>query len=284
MRAADRQRMWTQAAAPDTVRRRVVELAGYGWFLPALALKAVRRRYRRTLLGWPWLVLRPLAGALAGALLFAGVLGVETGAVPYLLFFTVGLAAWSIVNVGLMWVTRSLEVNRRLLRTTYFPRLLLPLSHLAPALLEFAVFCAVALAVGAYYAASGQYSLPSAAGAPLVVGAVAYGCLLVLAIGLWTSVLGARNRDLRFSLGYITQAWLFVTPVIYPLAAVPESWQTLVSLNPATLLVVAFRDGALGTDELQPVMVLSGAAFLVPVLLGGLWFFTRSTVTALDQV
>jgi lipopolysaccharide transport system permease protein len=256
----------------------------YRWFLPALALRAVRRRYRRTILGWPWLVIRPLSGALAGALLFAGVLGVQTGRVPYLLFFAVGSAAWSLVSVGLLWCTRSLEVNRRLLRTAYFPRLLLPVSHLAPALLEFAIFFLVAVAVGIYYAAVGEYPLPPPTDLLYLPVAVLYGCLLVLALGLWTSVLGARNRDLRFSLGYVTQAWMFVTPVIYPLTAVPGAWRFVVTCNPATLLVVLLRQAMLGTHELEPAMAVSGLVALLPLLLGGFWFFTRAPITSLDEV
>lgn len=281
---AERSDRWVQTPAPRTLVRRVLEVLAYRWFLPALALRAVRRRYRRTILGWPWLVVRPLAGALAGALLFAGVLGVETGRVPYLLFFAVGLTAWSIINVGLLWCTRSLEVNRRLLRTTYFPRLLLPISHLVPALVEFVVFFLVALAIAVYYATVGDYPLPGPEGLPYVLLALLYGCLLVLGLGLWTSVLGARNRDLRFSLSYVTQAWLFLTPVIYPLSAVPESWRAVVTWNPATLLVVLFREGALGTDELEPAMVVSGLVVLVPLLLSGLWFFSRAPITSLDEV
>jgi lipopolysaccharide transport system permease protein len=275
---------WCTTPAPTTLRGRGREVLEYAYFLPTLALEALRRRYRRTLLGWPWLIVRPLATALAGTLLFAGILGVQTDPVPYVLFFSVGMAAWSLVAVGVLWCTRSLEINRRLLGTLYFPRSLLPVSHLAPALVEFAVFFAVAIALVAGFAAFDRYPLPDPASIVYLVLALGYGLALVLAIGWWTAVLGARNRDLRLSLAFVTQGWLYATPVIYPLSAVPEDWRWAVSVNPATLLVVLFRRAVLGQGEVQTTMVVSAVALVIPLFVGGLWFFHRSRVTELRRV
>jgi lipopolysaccharide transport system permease protein len=270
-------------AAPSTRWGKIRDFASYRALMWPLALQAIRRRYRRTLLGWPWLVIRPLIAAVAGSILFAGVLGVETGP-PYLLFFAVSMAAWSLLNVGLPWCTRSLEMNRRLLETVYFPRLLLPVTHLVPAIVEFAVFVVVALLVACYFLLAGGYSLPPPTSLLYAVGATVYGLSLVLAIGLWTCILGARNRDLRFSLPYIVQVWLFATPVVYPITAVPADWRAVISANPATLLVSMFRRGFFEQEQITQPMVVGGFGVTVPLLLGGFWFFHRARVTTLEPV
>lgn len=281
----ERQGSWVVGPIPTDLRGRFRELVEYSPFLVLFARDAARRRWRRTRLGWPWLVVRPLVGALAGTVLFSNLLGVDAGPLPYLLFYAAGLAAWTLLDVGLLWCTRSLEINRRLLQNVYFPRIFLPVTHIYPALIEFSVYLAVLLGmIGYYVAVYGSSAHPSLSSLPFLVLAVLYAVTLVIGLGLWTSVLGAHNRDLRFSLRYVTQLWMLGTPIIYPLELVPQRWRILVEANPATALVVMFRKGVLGVGELSMLMVLSATVVLTVTVASGLWFFHRAPVTSLNRV
>ena len=253
--------------------------------LPYFARRYLEKLYVRTWLGWLWIPLRPILDIGSRVLIFGSLLGAPSDGVPYLLFFVIGTSTWTLFSESAIWGTRSIEMNRRFLRRLYLPRLTLLLAALAPSALRFAMYMVIALVAFAYYGlVEGELYLELQAETLLLPAGLLLAVLLALSLACWTSVYGAYARDVRFGMGYALSFWYFLTPVIYPLSAVPENLRTLASLNPMTTPIEMVRLGVFGKGE----VLASGLAStgLVILVIGGLglWFFDRSEARALDSV
>jgi lipopolysaccharide transport system permease protein len=247
--------------------------------------RALRKVYARTVLGRAWLVLRPLANTVPGALIFGGVLGAPSDGLPYFLFFVAGMTAWTMFERCLYWATRSIELNRGLLTRLYFPRLLLPVASISPGLVEVALFL-VMLAITLLWLGFVDGSWLLVVGPGLLAAAAALVLCLAFAVGLglWTSVLAARARDMRYSLQIVLGFWMLVTPVVYPLSAVPGGFRDLAAANPMTPLVEMFRWGLFDRGDVQPVSLAVSIAVILLVALGGLWYFDRAEAASVDSI
>jgi lipopolysaccharide transport system permease protein len=246
--------------------------------------RATMRRYARTWLGRFWLLLAPGLAVGAQVFLFGGILGIRTG-VPYVIFFLVAFAAWHYFSELAYWATRSLEINRRSLRTMYVPRLTLVAASIVPSAIDYAIylgFLAIAVAhflvtQGDPYITLGVQTLMTLAGLALLTG---FG----LAIGLWLSVPALKARDVRFGLRFALRLIYFFTPVVYPLSLVPARYRGVIELNPLTYPMELVKGGLMGLPVDVPAssIVITGCSLLA--LLGsGLVFFTRLETVALDS-
>lgn len=252
-----------------------------GWF----GKRLLEKRYQRTWLGWVWLPLRPTLDVVARAFVFGSILSAPSEGVPYLLFFLIGMSAWNLFEESVFWSARSLELNRRILRRVYVPRLTMLVGSLAIGAVEYLIYMIMAalavtyylLADGTTYLALGANTLAAVAGLALIV-------LLAQSLGLWLSVLGAQARDVRFFLRYITGFWFFLTPVIYPLGAVPENLRWLAAINPVTAPVEMVKYGVLGTGGVPMEALAVTIGFIVVVATGGIAFFRRSEAAAVDAM
>jgi lipopolysaccharide transport system permease protein len=264
---------------------RIRELRQYRGLLGYFGARSMEKITARTVLGRWWLVLRPVLDILTAALIFGGVLAIASPAVPYVLFFLAGATCWRLLENGLLWSTRSLEIHRRLLSKVYFPRLLLPVAALAPALIEFGCYVvALSLAIVYFSLLDGTLYLNLGPELLVAVGALAMSQALALGIGLWTAVLGANARDVRYSLMYITAFWYLLTPVIYPLSLVPDRFRPIAEINPMTPIVELFKWGLVGAGEVRPVGLAIAGALIAAVWAGGLWFFGRAEAQAVDAL
>lgn len=266
-------------------RSRMRELWAYRHLLRFFAGRAVDKIASRTVLGKAWLVIRPLADTLTRALVFGGVLKAPSGGVPYLLFFIIGMWAWRLFDRSLFWATRAIEINRRIVRKMYFPHLLLPLASTAPGLIEFGVFSFMTAAALALYGITDGHSyLVLGPNLLLVPLGLLMSFLMAVSLGLITSVFGAFGRDTRYSLVYVLEFWMFVTPVIYPLSAIGSGFRPLAELNPMTPVIEMVRFGLVGSGEILPVPLVVTAVFITATSVLGLRFFSRFEAAAIDSV
>jgi lipopolysaccharide transport system permease protein len=241
------------------------------------ARRAIEKNYARTRLGKPWLLIRPLMDSGGKALIFGGVLSVPSNGVPYFLFLLAGMSTWRLFDRALYWGTRSLELNRRLTAQLYFPRLILPVAHLAPGIVDYVIYSAVMLVVAGYYGITDHDFYLRGGIHPLVTVAAVLLCLaFACALALWTSVIGERYRDVRFTLHYVLEFWFFVTPVLFPLSAVPHGIRPLAAANPMTGIVQMAKWGLLGIDSLDPLVI--GWSVFATLAFGvlGIRFFRRA--------
>lgn len=257
----------------------------YRYLFRYVAAQTLERGTRRTVLGWSWLVMRPLLPIVLGTLVFGNLLRAPSDGIPYFLFFLTGTASWQLFERCLMWATRSLELNRRLIAMLYFPRIILPAASMSPAWFDSLLYATLILGTALYYlAAEGRWYLGSVLGLVAAGGAVVVSVALAFGLGLWLSVLEARARDVRFGLIYFMRFWFYGTPVFYPVSAVSPQYRWLVLLNPVAPLVEMFRWGVLGVGHVSwPWLGVAVAATSVAVV-SGLWFFNRAEATAVDAL
>ena len=251
-----------------------------------LGLRALQNRYKATILGWVWLLIRPLIPVLITTLVFSTMAGLQSGPVPYFLFVLLGNAVWHLFEESLMWCTRSIQMHRRLLTKLYFPRIIVLPASVTPALAEFGIHLGLIAAAAGYYVwTEGTPYLTLGPGLATAVGGFLLALGTAFGFGLFTAVLGAETRDMRFTLRYILRFWFFLTPVAYPVALVPEAWRWLAVLNPVTPAVELFRSGLLGTTpDLAPAQIAFSVGLTLVTITGGFWFFTRSEASAVDRV
>jgi lipopolysaccharide transport system permease protein len=250
------------------------------------AIRTVQRSYRRTLLGWLWLVIRPVVPVIIYTFVFNQMAGIQSGATPYFLFFMVGNAAWGVLEESLMWITRSFQINKGLLGKMYFPRIILPVAATGPALVTLAIQLVLIVGASLYYlSVDGQLYLSLGWHSWLALAGVLLTLVLAIGIGFFTSVLGAEHRDIRFTLGYIFRFWFFLTPIVYPLSLVPEQWRGVAAVNPMTTSVELFKWGLLGIrSELGAESIATALVIVGLVFAAGLVFFVRAEAASIDRL
>lgn len=263
--------------------RRAEELWRYRRVLLFFIRGAFRMLYAKTQLGWPWLLLRPLIPLVVGSFVFGEIMEVASGDLPYFLFFTIGMTAWNFFDGPLMWSTRSIDRNRRLITRLYFPRVLLPVANLSPGLLDPLIGIAVLIVANVYYfQTEGVWYLRLHLGLLVAVPIVALTLMSALSISLWTSLWQARARDVRFVVAYMLSFWFYFTPVIYPMATLPEPWRTVGRLNPLVGLVESFKWAVVPSGPF-PLRSLAYATAVTGAMLAlGLWNFHRVERSAAD--
>jgi lipopolysaccharide transport system permease protein len=276
---------WLIEPRGRNLRARVVEIWTFRRLFAYFAKQAVERLYRSTALGAAWLFIRPLFPLTINVLVFRGVLGVETPGVPYFLFLLVGSSIWELFSTGLMWATRSLQLNRAMLGRMYFPRVIVPVATLSVAFVNFLITLAVLVIALVYYRVTqGVWYLAGPDHLVWAVGALLLAATFALSIGLWTAPLAAQYRDVRFTLGMVLGFWALLTPVVYPLSAVPPKYLWIVYLNPLAGIVQAFKWGVLGIETIDVTVLAIDAVIVSLVLASGLWFFSRVEGDAVDRI
>jgi lipopolysaccharide transport system permease protein len=277
--------LWLIEARQDGVLDKVRELWRYRylwWYFAADALKAM---YRRTKLGWIWLVIRVTAPVGISALIFGGLLGVASNGPPYFLFFACGMTTWILFERSLLVVTRSLERNRKLITKVYFPRLILPLSAVAPGLLYLAILLIAIFGSVIYYRRqAGIWYITLRPELLAALLSILFTLVFTVSVGLWTSVLQARYPDVRQGIRYFMPFWMYFTPIIYPVTLIPEPWRWLMALNPMATIVEVFKWGTLGYGQLHATSIALSLAMIVLTMISGIWFFNREEATSIDKL
>jgi lipopolysaccharide transport system permease protein len=247
----------------------LAELWRYRELLCFLALRDIQVRYKQTALGVAWAVLQPLLTMFIFTVIFGVLAGVPSDGVPYALFVLVGLLPWQLFSYALTQSSQSLVAEQRLITKVYFPRLIVPLASVVSGLADFAVAFVLVLGAMAFYAVTPGWNLLAVPA--LVVFAVA----TALAVGLWLAALNVQYRDVRYIVPFLTQAWMYATPVAYPSSLIPEAYRPLFGLNPMAGVVEGFRWALLGTGEAPTALVGVSALTVAALLAGGLYYFRR---------
>lgn len=269
-------------------RPRVSELLTDAWrsrhLLSRLGIRVIVKGYVGARLGRAWLFLRPTLSIFAMGLLFGAVLNAPSDGVPYVLFLLVGMTSWMAIERFVFWSTRSFDVYRRVVRNLHVPMLTIPLASATPAVLELGVMATLTMLTTLWLlAADGTFYLDLRPATLLVPVGLGLALLLAFSVGVWLSALNARARDVRITLRYFLMVWLYSTPVIYSLDALPASWQFLGTINPAVAPVEIVKWGLLGVGGVGMGSVLVCVGFIGVVGGAGLLFFARMSPRLLDS-
>ena len=243
------------------------ELFRYRQLLFSLALKDIRVKYAQTVVGLLWAVLNPLITLAVLVFAFNKVGGVDTGSVHPVLFALAGLVTWNYFSVLFSEAGMSLVGNQQLVKKIYFPRLIIPLSKAISGLLDLAITLILFLLLFIFLR---QSLLMELVYLPFFI-------LLVIlsgwAGGIWMSALTIRFRDFQFVIPLITRIGMFVTPIAFPVHAVPERYQSLMYLNPLTGSIAGFRWAALGSPFPEHLWI--SILVMLLLLVSGVMYFAH---------
>jgi lipopolysaccharide transport system permease protein len=260
------------------VALRLREVVAYRELLFFLVWRDLKVRYKQTILGVAWAVLQPLLTMLVFALFFGRLARVPSDGVPYSLFAYTALIPWTFFATGLTTASNSLVGSANLITKVYFPRLTIPLATVLAGLVDFA------LAFPVLFGLMWWYGLAPTGNVIWLPAFIALAFVTALGVGLWLSALNVEFRDVRHVVPFLTQLWMFATPIAYPSSLLPEQWRAVYALNPMVGVVEGFRWALLGTTTRPGPMILVSAAVALALLVGGAFFFRRMERTFADVV
>jgi lipopolysaccharide transport system permease protein len=240
-----------------------------------LVWRDLKVRYKQTVLGAAWAILQPLFTMLVFSLFFGRLARVPSDGIPYPIFAFTALVPWMFFAHGLTQSSNSLVESSNLIKKVYFPRLAIPISTVLSGVVDFVLSFAVLLGMLAFYRV------------PLTWNILWLPVFLLLAlmtslgVGLWISALNVQYRDFRYIVPFLTQFWMFATPIAYSSSLLREPWTTVYGLNPMAGVVTGFRWAMLGTATPGPIVFASAAAALV-ILIGGAFYFRKMERTFAD--
>lgn len=253
------------------------ELWDYRELLYFLTWRDVKVRYKQTALGAAWAIIQPVFMMLVFSLFFGRLAKMPSDGIPYPIFTFCALLPWQLFAHALTESSNSLVANERLITKVYFPRLVVPIAAVLGGLVDFAVAFVILLGLMVYYGivpTSAIITLP---------GFIILAIMTALAVGLWLSALNVKYRDVRYTINFLIQFWLFATPIAYPSSLVPERWRALYGLNPMAGVVEGFRWALLGTKPPGAMLWVSIGVVLL-LLVGGLFYFRRMEQEFADVV
>jgi homopolymeric O-antigen transport system permease protein len=249
---------------------RLTEIWEYRELLYFLIWRDVKIRYKQTALGAAWAVLQPLLTMVVFSVVFGRFAGLPSDGIPYPVFTYSALLPWQLFAFALGESSNSLVAHQRLISKVYFPRLIIPLSAIGVGLVDFFVSLVVLFGLMAYYGIAPTFALWTAPLWALLAVSSALG------VGLWLSALNVKYRDVRYTLPFLTQIWMFASPVAYASSLVPETWRPIYSLNPMVGVIDGFRWALLGAANPPLVTVLVSVGAVCVLLLTGLIYFRRT--------
>ena len=254
------------------------ELWAYRELVYFLTWRDIKVRYKQTVLGAAWAILQPLLTMLVFSLFFGRLAGVPSDGVPYPIFTFAALVPWTFFANGLAQSSNSLIGNANLITKVYFPRLAAPIATIFSGVVDFALAFLVLLGMMAFYGIAPSLRLvwlPSFLLLALVTS---------LGVGLWLSAMNVLFRDVRYTVPFLTQFWLFATPIAYSSSLLREPWRTVYGINPMVGVVEGFRWALLGTAQTPGAMVIVSAGVALGLMLSGAYYFRRMEKTFADLV
>jgi lipopolysaccharide transport system permease protein len=257
---------------------RLKELWHYRELLFFLAWRDVKVRYKQTALGVAWAVLQPLLGMLVFTVFFGRLAKLPSDGIPYPLFSYSALLVWQLFAYSLTESSNSVVANERLITKVYFPRLVIPTASILAGLVDFGIAMILVIGMMAYYGVWPNWAIFTL---PLFV---LFAIATALAVGLWLSALNVQYRDVRYTVPFITQFWLFASPVAYSSSLVPARWHPFYGLNPMAGVVDGFRWALLGRSPAPGAMLWVSALTVTAILISGLYYYRRMEDNFADVV
>jgi lipopolysaccharide transport system permease protein len=269
--------MIRRQARPGWVAIDFAELWRYRELIVFYAIRDIKVRYKQTLLGITWAVLQPVLTMLVFSIFFGKLAGVPSDGIPYPIFAYCGLVPWQLFAYALTQSSSRIVEDAQVITKVYFPRLIVPLASVIAGLIDFTI------ALGTLAAMMLYYDIPLGWAILTLPLFTVLALMAALAVGLWLSALNVRYRDVRYTIPFLAQFWLFVTPVAYSSSLVPAEWQVLYGINPMVGVVNGFRWALLGKTPPDPMLLVSVMATAV-LLTGGLFYFRRMEKSFADII
>lgn len=239
----------------------------------------IKVRYKQTMLGAAWAVIQPVMTMLVFTFIFGSVAKVPTDGIPYPIFSYTALLPWGLFVAALNQASRSLTSNNNMITKVYFPRLVLPIASVLAGLVDFAIAFVILIGLMFYYKVSPAWNVLWALPLFMLLAIVT-----ALGVALWLSAINVKYRDVNYALPFLTQFWLFITPVAYSANVISEKWQLVYSLNPMAGVVNGFRWALLGAGNGPDMALWVSASISLVILVTGLFYFRNMERTFADTI
>lgn len=239
----------------------------------------VKVKYKQTLLGMAWAVIQPVMTMLVFTFLFGKVAKLPTDGIPYPVFSFTALLPWGLFTTALNQGSRSLVAHNNMVTKIYFPRLILPLASVLSGVVDFAIAFVILIGLMIYYQVTPAWHLLWTLPLLLIMTVVT-----ALGVALWLSAINVKYRDVNQALPFLTQFWLFATPVAYSASVISAKWQLVYSLNPMAGVVNGFRWALLGSGNGPDLSFWVSALISVVILISGLFYFRSMEKTFADTI
>src|SRR5213596_239672 len=244
-----------------------------------LAWRDVSVRYKQTIIGLAWAVIRPFLTMVVFTVIFGRIAALPSGGPPYALMVFAAMLPWSLFSTALGEASNSLIGNERLISKVYFPRLIIPTATIVAAFVDFLISFVILLGLMVYYRFVPGWNILTL---PLFI---LMALLASLGPGLWITALNVKYRDFRYVIPFLVQFGLYVSPVGFSSSVVPEKWRLLYSLNPMVGVIDGFRWALLrGESPLWWPGLLSSVILTCVLCLSGIWYFRRMERTFADVI
>jgi len=254
------------------------ELWSYRDLFWILAWRDVKLRYRQTALGVTWVILQPILTSGIFAVVFGLLAELPSGESPYLLFAFAGTLPWILFSQSLSRAGGSLVGSRDMISKVYFPRMILPIASTFSVMVDFIVGL---VSMGVLFLI---YRVPLTWRLSVIPGLVVINLLIAIGVSFWVSAFSVHYRDFIYVLPFLTQAWMYASPVAYSSEIIPEAWLTLYALNPMVGIIDGFRWALLGQGEFSWVSIGISFGVGVIVFLAGAFVFRRVERSFADVV
>lgn len=242
------------------------ELWAYRELLWVLTARDIRVRYKQTVLGAAWAIIRPFTTMVIFSVVFGQLAKIPSEGYPYPVFVYAALLPWTFFSAAISTSGQSLVGSSHLVSKVYFPRLIIPLASAGAGLVDLLISTGILLLLMLWYGVGWSWNLLAA---PVLLLAVVFAAL---GVGTLLSALTVAYRDFTHITPFLVQIWLYVTPVVFPVSLVPQPWQWLLYLNPMTGLVEGFRSAFLGKPFDLPGLSISLAVAIGVFVLGVAYF------------
>lgn len=254
------------------------EVWAYRELLFLLSWRDVSVRYKQSLVGIGWAVIQPVMTMLIFTLVFGKFAKLPSEGVPYPIFTYCALLPWNYFARSLGDSSNSLVGSANLVTKVYFPRLVLPLSKVFAGLIDFGVAFVILLGMMVWY------RVTPTTGLLLLPVFIFFAMLIALAVGLWLTALNVKYRDIKFVVPFLTQFWMYASPVAYSATIVPEQWRWIYGLNPMVGVIEGFRWALLGKAAPNLGMMVLSLGIVLLIFVSGLFYFKRMEKTFADII
>ena len=254
------------------------ELWQYRELIYFFVWRDIKVRYKQTVLGAAWAIIQPFFTMVVFSIFFGRLAKMPSDGIPYPIFAYCALLPWNYFAEAMNRASNSMVDSANLIKKVYFPRLVVPLSAVISGLLDFVIAFTVLIAMMFYYKIIPRETLFLFPAFMLMAIATALG------VGLWLSSMNVKYRDIRYVIPFLTQAWFFITPVVYPSSLLPGFWRIIYGLNPMVSVVEGFRWALLNKGQHPGWMFVVSVAMVLILLISGAFYFRRMEKTFADIV
>ena len=248
----------------------------YRELLYFLAWRDIKARYAQTVFGIGWAIIQPLFTMVIFTVIFGKFVRMPSDGLPYPIFVYAALIPWTYFAKSVERSGNSLVGEAGIIKKVYFPRLIIPISATLAGLLDFIISFVVLLGMMAWYGFRPNWGMLAL---PLFLLLI---LITALSVSLWLSSLNTKYRDIGYVIPFLTQVWMYASPVVYPVSVVPEQWRLLYSLNPMTGVIEGFRWALLGKKSPDFIIMALSMTAVLFIFLGGLIYFKRTERTFAD--